>query len=104
MDRIQAGYVVGPFSLMASAGILVEIDVILGGVFVGFGVVGREISGLLSSGLYAGLRFRVGILDAVCDLVTAPDLPRLGVRGGGFEVCGKSSGSRLLLDPLLIYI
>ena len=97
-------YVVGLFTLMASAGILVEIDVILGGIFGGFGVVGWEISGLMWSGLFAELGFRIGIVDAVCDLVTVPDLLRLRVRGGGLEVCRKSPRSRLLLDPLLIDI
>ena len=100
IDRIQAGYVVGPFSLMASAGILVEMDVILGGNVGGFGVVGREISGL--SGSFAGLGFRVGTHDAVWDLVTARLLPRLGVLGGGFGVFGKSPGNGLLLIYILM--
>ena len=103
IDLIQAGYMVGSFSFMANAGFLVEIDVILGG---GLGIGGlevteQEISGLSGSG--SGLGFRVGALDAVCNLVTARLLPRLAVLGGGFGVLGKSPGNGLLLDPPLIY-
>ena len=105
IDLTQAGCVDGPFSLMASVGILLLIDVILGDVLEvgGFRVVAREISGFSGSDSLAGLGFRIGALDAVCDLVTARDLPRLGVRGGGFAVLVKSPSNRLLLDPPLIY-
>lgn len=68
-----------------------------GGLGVGgLGVVVRDVTGLGT---------RDGTLDAVCDLVAARLLPRLGVLGGfsGFGVLGKSPGNGLLLDPLLIY-
>ena len=100
IDRIQAGYVVSPLSLMANAGILVEMDVILGG---GFGVIGQEISGPSESD-FSGLGPRVGAFDAVWDLVTARLLPWLGVLEGGFGIAGSPPGGIWLPDPLLIYM
>ena len=62
-----------------------------------------RLGGLGALDCCSGVGFRVGALDAVCDLVIARLLPRLGVRGGGFGVLVKSPGDGLLLDPPLIY-
>ena len=92
----------GPFNLVASVGIfLLMEDIFRVG---GLGVVDRDFSGLEGGAGVGSLDgARETTLEAVWDLVTARDLPRLGVRGGGFGVFGKSPGNGLLLDPPLIY-
>ena len=109
IDIVHSGYVAVPDSLTSRVGIFRDDSDIMGflggGGVGGLGVVVRDITGLGGSDgcSSSGLGTRDGALDAVCDLVIARLLPRLGVRGGGFGVFGKSPGNGLLLDPLLIY-